>query len=154
MRVIGPGSSGAASGRREAGRTDAAGGFAALLGGGGRAAAGAGHVGGIASLAALGGLLALQELPDAAERRRRGLRRGHILLDRLEELRLALLDGRLPEATLGALQAGLVDRGQLDEPRLTALLEEIELRVAVELAKLERLVTPPGPMDHARAAKP
>jgi hypothetical protein len=153
MRVIGPGSPGAARGRREAGRADVAGGFAALLGGG-RAAAGAGHVGGIASLAALGGLLALQELPDAAERRRRGLRRGHILLDRLEELRLALLDGRLPEATLRALQAGLVDRGRSNEPRLAALLEEIELRVAVELAKLERLVVPHEPLGHARAAPP
>lgn len=94
---------------------------------------------GTAALASLDAVLALQMPTDAAERRRRALRRGSDLLDRLEELHAALLEGSLPVATLHRLRRALAHPADVpDDPALAAILGEIELRVAVELAKLER----------------
>jgi hypothetical protein len=87
--------------------------------------------------ASLGAMLALQAVADPAERRRRAVRRGHALLDRLEELRLGLLEGGVPQASLRHLRSGLAGDDLADEPQLRAVLEGIELRAAVELAKLE-----------------
>lgn len=87
----------------------------------------------------LGMLLAVQGLPDATERRRRALRRGRDLLDRLEQLHLALLEGALPPSVLDGLRRQLADdAGWPDDRSLRRLLAEIEVRAAVELAKLER----------------
>jgi Class II flagellar assembly regulator len=88
-------------------------------------------------LAALDGVLAIQEVPDAAAQRRRAVRRGHALLDELHELRLGLIDGRLSEATLRRL-AALLDTAEppLDDPKLATVLDQIELRAALEMAKL------------------
>lgn len=103
-------------------------------GGGGIAAAG------VAPLTSLGAILAVQEIDDPLDARRRARDRGEQLLDTLDELRLALLDGRLPAAKLQALrQLATAQRGRVDDPALDAVLDEIELRTAVELAKLERL---------------
>lgn len=92
------------------------------------------RTGGLAPLTAL---YALQEVPDATARRGRALRRGHDLLDRLEELRMALLSGSLSgERLQGLLQAVRSQRENVADPRLAAILDEVELRAAVELAKL------------------
>lgn len=90
-------------------------------------------------LAGLDALLALQQVEDAGERRRRATRQGAALLDGLAELHLGLLAGELKAATLRGLRQGLarLDR-TADEPRLRAVLTEIAVRVEVELAKLER----------------
>lgn len=83
------------------------------------------------------GLLALQEVPDAVARNARARRHGEDLLDRLDELRLALLTGRLSPARIEALSAMVAARKeQVTDPGLSQILEEIELRAAVELAKL------------------
>ena len=83
------------------------------------------------------GLLALQEVPDAVARNARGRRRGEDLLDRLDELRLALLTGRLSPGRIHALSAMVAaQKEQVTDPGLSQILEEIELRAAVELAKL------------------
>ena len=96
------------------------------------AATGAAPVGDVSSL------LALQEISDATERRRRAVKRGEDLLAGLDELRLGLLDGRLGRERLADL-ARTVREAHLasDDPRLEAALAEIELRAAVELAKIE-----------------
>ena len=90
-------------------------------------------------LAALNGVLAIQEVPDATAERRRAIRRGHALLDELDAVRLGLLDGHLAEARLRRLDELL---GSVtpppDDPQLAGLIEEIELRAALELAKLRR----------------
>src|SRR3712207_4633188 len=57
---------------------------------------------GASPVGAVGGLLALQEIPDATARRARAVKRGEDLLARLDDLRLALLDGRLGRERLGA----------------------------------------------------
>jgi Class II flagellar assembly regulator len=85
----------------------------------------------------VGGLFALQEMADALTGRRRAVARGQALLDYLDELRLALLSGILPRERLAALARLARDSvQQVDDPRLAAILAEIELRAAVELAKL------------------
>ncbi|HTZ79850.1 MAG TPA: flagellar assembly protein FliX [Stellaceae bacterium] len=83
------------------------------------------------------GLFALQEMPDALAERRRAVKRAGTLLDKLDELRLALLSGRLPMSQIAELQRVVSSaRGSLDDPRLIEVLDEIDLRAQVELAKL------------------
>ncbi|MEE7476774.1 hypothetical protein MHIMP23_10640 [Methylobacterium hispanicum] len=73
------------------------------------------------------------------ERRRRSVRRGHDLLDGLDRLKAALLGGRVAAQDLRAIAGRLSERvGESGDPRLDGLMAEIELRAAVELAKLER----------------
>jgi hypothetical protein len=94
-------------------------------------------VGGTGPLTAVDSLLALQEVPDATTGRSRGLVRAEDMLDHLDEIRLGLLMGAIPESRLSALMQTVKDnRDQVDDPRMAAVLDEIELRAAVELAKL------------------
>jgi hypothetical protein len=86
----------------------------------------------------INGLLAFQEVEDAtAGVRRRAWQRGADLLDRLEDLKLGILDGAYDSERLGEL-ARLARAGRIDstDPHLDEVLAEIELRAAVELAKL------------------
>lgn len=83
------------------------------------------------------GLFQLQEVPDALAQRRRAVQRGSTVLDRLDDLRLALLTGSLSPGQLSELQRVVAsERGLVDDPRLLAVLDEIDLRAKVELAKL------------------
>jgi len=65
-------------------------------------------------------------------------RRAEDMLDRLEELRLGLLAGEIPREKLESLERLVQEqRGAVSDPRLSDLLDEIELRARVELAKLD-----------------
>jgi Class II flagellar assembly regulator len=93
-----------------------------------------------AAPAAIDGLFVLQEVAEDLNGRRRAAARGERLLDRLEDLRLALLSGKMPRAQLDQLRSLAKEHGPtVDDPQLAAVLAEIELRVAVELAKLDTL---------------
>ncbi len=82
-------------------------------------------------------LLALQEVASEPDSDIQGRRRGGELLDRLDELRLALLEGRLSVGAIERLAAqAAAGRAQVRDPRLAEILNDIELRAAVELAKL------------------
>jgi len=60
------------------------------------------------------------------------------ILDALDDLKLDLLDGRLSPDALEALTRSVREQRSLtDDPQLEGLLDEIETRAAVELAKLE-----------------
>jgi hypothetical protein len=90
-----------------------------------------------AATRAVEGLLALQEVADAHTGRRRAVARGQNLLDRLDELRVAMLTGVVPRADLAALaRLSRESVALVDDPQLAEILAEIELRAAVELAKL------------------
>jgi hypothetical protein len=105
--------------------------------GGESAVAKTSRTGASAPLATVDALLALQGEGDVGERRRRSLKRGHDLLDRLDGLKVALLSGRVATADLQRLTAKLAERRDItDDPRLDDLLSHIELRAKVELAKL------------------
>lgn len=72
------------------------------------------------------------------ERRRRSVQRGHDLLDGLDRLKAALIGGRVATRDLQAIAGRLAERmAESGDPRLDGLVAEIELRAAVELAKLE-----------------
>ncbi|MCE4225686.1 flagellar assembly protein fliX [Methylobacterium sp. C25] len=92
-------------------------------------------------LAGLDAILTLQGNEDAPqERRRRSVKRGHDLLDGLDRLKAAILGGRVATHELQAIAGRLSDRAESSgDPRLDGLVAEIELRAAVELAKLEAL---------------
>jgi class II flagellar assembly regulator FliX len=63
------------------------------------------------------------------------------LLDRLDALRLDLLDGRIDGERLDGLCRTLrAERLRCNDTRLESVVEEIELRAQVELAKLARSV--------------
>lgn len=101
------------------------------------AARGTAGLAGPASLAAVDALLALQETDDALHApRRRAIRRGEEMLDILDEIKLSLLAGQLPKSRLTRLLS-VVERqqGVFHDPRLQDVLDQIELRARVELAK-------------------
>lgn len=93
--------------------------------------------GGVGNLGAISQIVGLQEVDDALARRKRGRSRAVDLLDRLEMIRIGLLTGSIGKDQLLQL-AQLVSnrRGDVGDPRLAAILDDIELRVRVELAKL------------------
>jgi hypothetical protein len=89
------------------------------------------------SINALCGVLAAQEVGDALDDQGRAKKRGEEMLDELELIRLGLIDGSIPRARLQALAAlARARRGGFNDPRLSEILDHIELRAAVELAKL------------------
>lgn len=93
-----------------------------------------------AEVPAASALLAVQEIDDPLAGRRQAMKRGEDILERLDEIRHGLLIGAIPSERLNQLLA--IVRGQQDrvtDPRLREVLAEIELRAAVELAKLGRL---------------
>lgn len=97
---------------------------------------------GTASLAGLDALLALQAVPAEKPNRQKTVRRGHDLLDVLDEMKLGLLGGPVGGEALERL-ATLVREGrseELDDPVLAGLMADIELRAMVELAKQGRFV--------------
>ena len=86
-------------------------------------------------------LLQIQEAPERepAAGRAAVARRGADLLDRLDDLRLALLVGAIPPSRLSALADALAaGKAQSNDSRLDEIIAEIELRTAVELAKFNR----------------
>ena len=83
-------------------------------------------------------LMALQGVEDPAERKRRSVARGRNALDALEELKLGVLSGTLDSASLGRLKSAAEGlRDSSGDRNLDGVLAEIELRVEVELAKME-----------------
>jgi len=92
-------------------------------------------------VATVDNLFMLQEVAeDMTGRRRAAMQRGSSMLDRLDDIRVALLTGSLPRGQLESLRRMAKERGDvLNDPQLQSVLDEIELRVAVELAKLDNL---------------
>ncbi|MBN9310379.1 MAG: flagellar assembly protein FliX [Devosia sp.] len=80
-------------------------------------------------------LLALQAVEDPLARRRKLVRRGNQLVDALDGLRTDLLAGRLSDGRLNQLMAVVSQARERSEPGLDALIDDIELRARVELAK-------------------
>lgn len=90
------------------------------------------------SLVGVGALLAAQGVEDATAHRSKGLASGRAMLDELDDLRRGLILGQVPVAKLQTMAARVRDRQPSGDTGLDAILDEIEIRVAVELAKLGR----------------
>jgi hypothetical protein len=136
MKVTGPSGPSSAPGARPA--RAGGGGFSVSSAGSAASASAmtaASAAGGVGDVSAL---MALQGIEDVTERRRRAIRRGGGLLDRLEELKLALLDGGSGEGALERLTRTLREERPVDaDAGLNGLLDQIDLRAAVELAKAD-----------------
>lgn len=122
---------------RKKGGTSATGDFAGLLGGLSEESAPA-AASGVAQAQPMAGMLGLQEVDDREVARRQTIKHGHSLLESLENLRHSLLTGRLSPEVLRTLEHRLKNQRALTaDPALHAVIDDIELRAAVELAKIE-----------------
>lgn len=93
----------------------------------------------------VGGLLAAQSVDDGADaapdfkERQRRAQRGVEILDRLEDVRRGLLMGAVPKDKLADLARMVREKRERGaDPVVSRLLDEIELRAEIELAKLSR----------------
>lgn len=125
--------------RKTVGTSSPASGFAEMIeslsAGGADTATGSGDAAAVSGV----GLLLAQEVTGEEYARRQALRQGHTMLDSLERLRTALLMGAVPPDVLRELDQRLSrQRAQVADPHLSALMDDIELRVAVEKAKLDK----------------
>ena len=89
----------------------------------------------IASTGSLDALLALQGVDDPLQAKKKTIRRGRSLLDTLDAMKADLLAGRISEGHLNQLTALIGQARDRGDPSLDALLDDIELRARVELAK-------------------
>ena len=97
------------------------------------------------SIAHIDALLAAQQVEDPAQRaaKKRMHLRAESILGELENLRLGLLTGTL---TIGHV-IDIADvvaqhREKIMDPRLSAVLDEVDLRAQIELAKLRKAMQP------------
>ena len=94
-----------------------------------------------ASVNSVDAILAIQEADDPTQRRgkRLGSQYGGDLLDQLEELRRDLRLGEIDIDKLGYIAQKIrSNRRQTDDVKLNEIIDEIELRAEVEIAKLTR----------------
>ncbi|CAN7243065.1 flagellar assembly protein FliX [Phenylobacterium sp. LjRoot225] len=138
MKITGPNGTGSATGPKGT-RAGASGGFKLPGMDDAGAAAPTGGVNRASSVMGVDALLALQDVGGPLERKRRAVRRASRILDVLDEVKLALLDGQLSAGQLDRLRRAVrAERDLTEDPMLEGLLDEIELRAAVEVAKLEQ----------------
>jgi hypothetical protein len=93
---------------------------------------------GASSPVAVNPLIAVQETADATSGTARAKAQAEAMLDRLDELRMGLLTGSISRERLdGLVRLAKTSREPNLDSRLNAVLDEIELRAKVELAKLD-----------------
>lgn len=99
------------------------------------------QVGGTAGISVTDAIFATQMISDEEEKeiRKKLIKRGQTLIEKLEEIRDALLVGYIAKDELINISR-MVKEHQIEsqDPKLQEILAEIELRVEVELAKLVR----------------
>lgn len=131
------GLTGASRGASASGAGRASGDFSLKGAGAARSAAAPAAVSASVSLSGIDAILALQGEEDVLTgRRRRQVNRAQGLLDTLDEIKVSLLGGEIADAALLSLQKRIeAQREAVEDPRLQEVLDEIETRAFVELAK-------------------
>jgi hypothetical protein len=141
MKIEGSGKSGSVKGTGRAGSKKSADGssFTDMLNEADGASSSA-PASGVTQISSIDALLSLQQADDAGSGASKGARqRAGDLLDRLDSIRIGLLAGGVPVSTLNSLAHMIAQRrDKVMDPRLGDILDEIDLRVQVELAKLGR----------------
>lgn len=145
MKIEGPSGTQAASRTKKSGKADKAdGSFRDMVAGG---AEGPSSAGASQSIARVDALLAVQgaEDPAAGAARKRMRARSDSILNELDKIRTAMLAGTL---TLGHM-IDIADvvashREKISDPVLTGIMDEIDLRAQVELAKMRRAIDAPA----------
>lgn len=88
----------------------------------------------------VGSLLAAQAAEDPTERkaRKRMTARAGKVLDALEGVHRGLLSGQITAETLERVSASVAERREkIEDPALSDLLDQVDLRAQVEMAKME-----------------
>lgn len=94
-----------------------------------------------APVASVSALLAVQEDGSREQERKRQIRRGQDMLEILDAMRHGLLSGNMPAERIEKLLEFVQSKkGQVDDPQLESIIQEIELRAMVELAKLGKTI--------------
>jgi hypothetical protein len=93
---------------------------------------------GVGGVTALDAVIALQAEEQPAQRRARQARRGGAVLDALEELEKGLVQGVAPGALRAELERLQRGREVTGDDGLDEVMREIDTRLAVEVAKLDR----------------
>ena len=138
MKVEGPKRTGSTSGAKKSSSSQQSGGtdFSKFMTSGTQGASGAATT---QSIGQIDALLAVQGAEDPTQRaaKKRAKVRADTILDKLEQIRLSMLGGNL---TVGHMidVADVVasHRDKIDDPALIAIMDEIDLRAQVELAKM------------------
>lgn len=124
------------TGAKKAGAASAAPGFAPTV----QAPVRAGVASAVSAVTPLDAIIALQAEDPAAQRRARQARRGRDVLDALELLGRGLLVGRAPAALKAELESLQSASAPTGDAGLDEILREIDTRLHVELAKLDRML--------------
>ncbi len=136
MKIEGASGSSQVGAARGASR-GASGGFSLSGVGEAAEAAEAQRMAGLDGVMTVSALLALQGVEDPLQRKKRAMGRASRLLDILDDLKVAMLEGRASPRTLDNLARAVREqRESTDDPGLNDVLNQIETRAAVELAKL------------------
>lgn len=140
MKVTSTSGAGSLGGAKGASRASGGqGGFSLPMVSGAGAASDVARGMGVSGVGSVGALIALQDVGGPLERRRRAVNRAGRILDVLDEVKLALIDGEVSGKDLDRLlRAVREERMATEDGPLEGLLNEIETRAAVELAKLEQ----------------
>ena len=91
-----------------------------------------------AAASSIDALLALQAVDDPLLGRKKAIRRGRALLDTLDQIKADLLIGQVSEGRLNQLMVLIGQARERNLPELDGVLDDIELRARVELAKFGR----------------
>jgi hypothetical protein len=139
MKINGPSNTSSTGAARGPGRAASGGGFSLAPLDAAEEAAEAQRMAGLDGVMTVSALLALQGVEDPLSRRKRAMGRASRILDMLDDLKVAMLDGAASPATLDNLAKTVREqRDATDDPSLEDVLNQIETRAAVELAKLGR----------------
>jgi len=94
---------------------------------------------GTGALGAINGVLNLQEVDDALSKEAKGKLRAEDLLDKLDDLKVDILCGSISITKLKHISKVVNDnKEETSDPKLNQILDEIDLRAQVELAKFMR----------------
>ena len=145
MKIEGPNRTSATSSSKGKGKVSSGdGSFSDLLTGGVKETRGAAAT---HSIASIDSLLAAQSVEDPTERaaRKRMQVRADNILNELENMRIALLSGTLTVGhVIDIADVVAAHREKIMDPRLHAVLDEIDLRAQIEIAKLCKALDNPA----------
>ena len=141
MKVDGPNKTSGAKGVSKSGARKGSGdsSFSGMIGDTDEADAPSG-ASGLMATAPLDALLSLQELGNSTEEgSKRAKQHASSLLDQLDRIRVGMLTGSIPPSALQQLTRLIAQqREQVTDPKLAEILDDIDLRAQVELAKFQQ----------------
>lgn len=140
MKIDGPKSSSEVNKKKDTKKASSGDGAFKSMMGASDAASETGGAGLTAGIASMDILLAAQSVDDATQgqAKRQAKQRATSILDKLNDLKVAMVSGNVTVGHMISIADVVAShRDNITDPELTAILDEIDLRAHVELAKLE-----------------